>query len=146
MMPPPLHSRRDVLQRGSAVFGMGMISALRDTSAAQPGVAGRSWDVKTFGATGLRSDNATQAFQAAIDACTAAGGGTVRGPPGADTVGLIQLKDNATLDIAAGATLFLSQDNAQFPRGRRAMVFAENAANFGVTGRGTLDGLAQYGF
>jgi hypothetical protein len=135
-----------MLQRGSAVIGMGMIPVLRDTSAAQPGVAGRSWDVKAFGATGLRSDNATQACQAAIDACTAAGGGTVRVPPGAYTVGMIHLKDNVTLDIDAGATLFLSQDNAQFPRGRRAMVFAENAANIGVTGRGTLDGLAQYVF
>jgi polygalacturonase len=59
---------------------------------------------------------------------------------------MIQLRDNVTLDLAAGATLFLSQDNTEFPRGRRAMLFAENATNIAVTGRGTLDGLAQYVF
>ena len=104
------------------------------------------FDVKAFGAGGLRSQNATGACQAAIDACTAAGGGTVRVPPGEYSVSTIQLKDNVTLHVEAGATVFLSQDNPQFARGRRAMVFAENASNIGVTGRGTLDGLAQYEF
>ncbi len=28
---------------------------------------------------------------------------------------MIQLQDTVTLDVHAGATLFLSQDNAQFP-------------------------------
>jgi hypothetical protein len=104
------------------------------------------FDVKAFGASGLRAQNATGACQAAIDACTAAGGGTVRVPPGEYSVGMIQLKDNVTLHLDAGATLFLIQDNTQFPRGRRAMVFAENASNISVTGRGTFDGLAQYEF
>ena len=56
------------------------------------------------------------------------------------------MKDNVTLHVEAGATLFLIQDNAQFPRGRRAMIFAENAVHVTITGRGTLDGLAQYEF
>jgi hypothetical protein len=59
---------------------------------------------------------------------------------------MLQLKDNVTLHVEAGATLFLIQDTAQFPRGRRAMLFAENAVNVAITGRGTLDGLAQYEF
>ncbi len=113
-----------------------------DQQAARDG----QFDVKAFGATGLRSQSATGAFQAAIDACTAAGGGTVRVPPGEHSIGMIQLKDNVTLHLEAGATLFLVQDSTQFPQGRRAMVFAENAANIAVTGRGTLDGLAQYQF
>jgi hypothetical protein len=108
----------------------------------------RDWlvDVKSFGAAGLRSQNATGACQAAIDACTAAGGGTVLVPPGEYSVGTIQLKNNVTLHLDAGATLFLLQDTTQFARGRRAMVYAENASNIAVTGRGTLDGLAQYEF
>ncbi len=105
-----------------------------------------SFDVRGFGATGQRADDATVAVQRAIDACTAAGGGTVRVPSGDYTVGMIELKDNVTLDLDAGATLFLSQDASHFPRGRRAMIFAENARNIAVTGRGTLDGLAQYVF
>ena len=118
------------------------VAALSQQEAARDGV----FDVKAFGAAGLRGQNATGACQAAIDACTTAGGGVVRVPPGEYSVGTIQLKDNVTLDVEAGATLFLIQDNAMFPRGRRAMVFAENAVNIGVTGRGTLDGLAQYEF
>ncbi|MFI5075904.1 MAG: glycoside hydrolase family 28 protein, partial [Vicinamibacteria bacterium] len=116
--------------------------ALTPQEAARNGI----FDVKAFGASGVRAQNATGACQAAIDACTAARGGTVRVPPGEYSVGTIQLKDNVTLHVEAGATIFLSQDNPQFARGRRAMVFAEKASNIGVTGRGTLDGLAQYEF
>jgi hypothetical protein len=143
---PPLAlplSRRGLLQLAGAAVGVAQPTSSAPASAS---VGAGSFDVRAFGATGQRPDNATQAFQAAIDACTAAGGGTVRVPPGAYTVGMIQLKDNVTLDLDGGATLFLSHDNAQFPRGRRAMVFAENARNIAVTGRGTLDGLAQYVF
>lgn len=135
-----------MLRRGAAAIGLGLFCPTPLLAAAQPPGPARTFDVKAFGATGVRADNATRACQAAIDACAAAGGGTVRVPPGAYTVGMIQLKDHVTLDLDAGATLFLSQDNAEFPRGRRAMIFAENATNIGVTGRGALDGLAQYVF
>jgi hypothetical protein len=143
--PAHAFSRRTLLLRGSAAIGAGTVVAAAGAEAAQPAAA-RAFDVRAFGATGQRADSATQAFQNAIDACTAAGGGTVRVPAGGYTVGMIQLKDNVTLDLDAGATLFLSQTNDDFPRGRRAMIFAENAHNIGVTGRGTLDGLAQYVF
>ncbi len=144
-------SRRAVLRHGIALAGacaasLGSSWASVHIDSDQETVRDGLFDVKAFGAAGLRSQNATGACQAAIDACTAAGGGTVRVPPGEYSVGTIQLKDNVTLHVEAGATLFLIQDNTQFPRGRRAMVFAENAANISVTGRGTLDGLAQYEF
>jgi polygalacturonase len=126
-----------MLASGTAVTG-------QSTSAPQPTLATRQLDVKAYGATGVRTQNATVACQSAIDACTAAGGGTVNVPPGDYSIGMLQLKDNVTLHVEAGATLFLIQDNAQFPRGRRAMLFAENAVNLAITGRGTLDGLAQY--
>jgi polygalacturonase len=116
----------------------------QSTFAPQPTPATRQFDVKAYGATGVRTQSATVACQSAIDACTAAGGGIVNIPPGDYSVGMLQLKDNVTLHVEAGATLFLIQDNAQFPRGRRAMLFAENAVNLAITGRGTLDGLAPY--
>jgi hypothetical protein len=50
------------------------------------------------------------------------------------------------LNIEAGATLFLSQDKNDFEKGERCMILAENATNIALTGRGTLDGLAQYEF
>jgi hypothetical protein len=132
--------------------GVTLAAALIPASAAAAAAqapAGRdgAFDVTAFGASGVRSQNATGAVQAAIDACTVAGGGTVRVPPGEYSVGTIVLKDNVTLHVEAGATLFLLQDPPpQFQQGRRAMIFAENAANIGVTGRGTLDGLARYEF
>jgi hypothetical protein len=147
-----LLSRRALLHGGlalaggcAAALGIPTPRTLAAASSQDPGPVGR-FDITAFGAAGLRSQNATGACQAAIDACTAAGGGTVRVPPGEYSVGMIQLKDNVTLHIDAGATLFLIQDNTLFPRGRRAMVFAENASNIGVIGRGRLDGLAQYEF
>ena len=147
--PPDLPSRRALLRGGAAVAG-GCAASLVPSPAAALSQQGAprdgAFDVKAFGAAGVRGQNATGACQAAIDACAAAGGGVVRVPPGEYSVGTIQLKDNVTLDVEAGATLFLIQDNAMFPRGRRAMVFAENAVNIGVTGRGTLDGLAQHEF
>jgi hypothetical protein len=132
------------LQSGAVLTG----AALRGQTRPLPDSAraGREFDVIAYGATGVRTQNATAACQAAIDACTVAGGGTVTVPPGDYTVGMLQLKDNVTLEVEAGATLFLIQDNTQFPRGRRAMIYAENAVNIALTGRGTLDGLAQYEF
>ena len=132
--------------QGGAAIGLGTLTSGTGVEAAQTTATTRPFDVRAFGATGQKADNATQAFQNAIDACTSAGGGTVRVPPGDYPIGMIQLKDNVTLDLDAGATLVLSQDNNQFPRGRRAMVFADNARNIAVTGRGTLDGLARYVF
>lgn len=67
-------------------------------------------------------------------------------PPGEYTVGTVQLLDHVTLHIEAGATLFLSQDRNDFTRGKWAMIYAENARNIAVTGRGTLNGLARYDY
>jgi hypothetical protein len=138
-------SRRSWLRRCAALAG-GTALTRQAISVQHPPAATRQFDVTAYGATGVRAQSATVACQSAIDACTASGGGTVNVPPGDYSVGMLQLKDNVTLHVEAGATLFLIQDTAQFPRGRRAMLFAENAVNVRITGRGTLDGLAQYEF
>jgi hypothetical protein len=153
-MRTPSLSRRDLLRAGTMLAGSGAAmlipaSAAHATPQAARADAGRDgrFDVTAFGAMRGRGHNATGACQAAIDACAAAGGGTVRVPPGEYSVGTIQLKDNVTLHLDAGATLFLLQEPAPtFQPGRRAMIYAEGASNIGLTGRGTLDGLAQYEF
>jgi hypothetical protein len=111
---------------------------------AQPIGTGNTFNVKDRGATGKRGDNATKVIQAAIDACTAAGGGIVYVPPGEYTSGAIHLKDNVNLYLEAGATVFLSQDPADFTSRPRSMINSAGAKNIAVTGRGTIDGLAQY--
>jgi len=96
-----------------------------------------------FGATGRRADSATRALQRAIDACHAKGGGTAYVPPGDYTTGTLELKDNVTLYLEAGATLFASQDRAEFP-GVRALIHADGARRIALRGRGRIDGLARY--
>jgi hypothetical protein len=143
-----LPSRREVVRRGGLVAGAAMVSSapLLGQTPAPGSPPGRRFDVRAMGASGRRADNATAVFRAAVDACTAAGGGLVYVPPGEYTVGTIHLKDNVTLHLEAGATLFLSQTREDFDTSPRTMIWAENATNIGVTGRGTLDGLAQYVF
>lgn len=141
-------SRRAMISRGSMMIGAGLFypaSTSAKASVSSPN-ADTIFDVKKFGATGRPEDNATAPFRNAVEACAAAGGGTVYVPPGAYTVGTIQLKDNITLHIEAGATLLLSQSKEDFLPGSRTMIFAEHANNITISGKGTLDGLAQYEF
>jgi hypothetical protein len=137
-----------MIGRGAAMIGSGLFGAAftpAQTFAANPGMSS-FFEVKKFGATGKRGDNATGPIRAAVEACASAGGGTVYIPPGEYTVGTIQLKDNVTLHVEAGARLLLSQSRTDFMPGSRSMIFAEYAKNIAVTGKGTLDGLAQYVF
>ncbi len=87
---------------------------------------------------------ATQAIQAAIDACSERGGGVAYVPPGRYITGPLWLKDNVELRLEAGATITLSQDPADWPAGAPALVNARGAKNIAITGRGTIDGNAQY--
>ncbi|HEY2347421.1 MAG TPA: glycosyl hydrolase family 28 protein [Puia sp.] len=141
--------RRSMIgQCSTAIGSLLLFSSFRNKR--KPGKTDNSaatFDVKKYGATGRRSDNATLAFHDAIKACVARGGGLVNVPPGDYTVGTIELRDNMTLHIEAGATLFLSQSAHDFRRDpERSMIYAENAKNIAVTGKGTLNGLAQYDF
>jgi len=140
-------NRRTLVKNVAALAGAGLLGPVTN-SLNKPGDihTNNLFNVRDYGATGKREDNATKPVGKAIDECTAAGGGTVYVPPGDYTVGTLQLKDNVTLNLEAGATLYLSQDPADFLRGSRTMIFAENAKNIAVTGRGTLDGLAKYEF
>ncbi len=87
---------------------------------------------------------ATQAVQAAIDACSAKGGGVAYVPPGEYVTGPLWLKDNVELRLEAGATIALSQNPADWPSGVPALLNSQGARNIAITGRGTIDGKAQY--
>ena len=134
-------TRRTVLGYTPALLGLGLVSASTKMSDTRS-----PFDVRNYGATGIRKDNGTKAFRDAIEACTAAGGGTVHVPAGEYTVGTVQLRDNVTLHLEAGATLFASQEKADYVEDSRALIFAENVKNIGVTGKGTIDGLARYDY
>lgn len=86
----------------------------------------------------------TQAIQAAIDECSAKGGGVAYVPPGRYTIGPFWLKDNVELRLEAGATISLSQNPADWPASAIALVNSDGAKNIAITGRGVIDGQAQY--
>ncbi|HBY63215.1 MAG TPA: hypothetical protein DEH78_25620 [Solibacterales bacterium] len=85
-----------------------------------------------------------EAIQQAIDACSAKGGGVAYVPPGEYTTGPLWLKSNVELRLEAGATIRLSQNKADWPAGAPALVNAKGARHIAITGRGTIDGNAQY--
>lgn len=138
--------RRSMVKNGTVLLGTGFLGSVATPSFESAVKASNFFNVGDFGATGTKEENATVAVRSAINACFEAGGGTVYVPPGEYTVGTLQLKDNVNLNLEAGSTLFLSQDAADFMQGSRTMIFAQDARNIAVTGRGTLDGLAKYEF
>ncbi len=107
-----------------------------------------------FGAQGDGQTLDTHAMQAAIDACTQRGGGTVFVPAGQYLIGTLYLRDNVTLHLEAGATLLGSQDPADYPvtsnrwEGMEQLTYAPLLAgneikNIAITGRGTIDGQGE---
>ncbi len=145
-----ISGRRAMIRIGTAILGTCLLSAAyrpAENSTKRNGPdPDPVFNVRQFGATGKRQDNSTKAFHDAVEACSLNGGGTVYVPPREYTVGTIQLMDNITLNISAGATLFLSQSRADFKHGSYSMIFADHASNITVTGGGVLDGLAQYDY
>lgn len=95
---------------------------------------------------------ATKAIQAAIDAVSSKGGGTVLVPAGKWLTGRVSLKNNVNLNFAAGAELTFSGDVADyrpavFTRNEGvevmslgALIYANGQTNIAVTGKGKLIG------
>ena len=100
------------------------------------------YNVRDYGATGQKSDNATVAIAKAIEAAKSAGGGVVQVPPGDYTCLGIVLYDNITLQIDAGAVLYVDLPNPDFKA--RGFIYAENAKNIAIRGMGKIDGQAKY--
>jgi hypothetical protein len=105
------------------------------------------YNVKDFGATGIKSDDARPAIQKAIEAA-AVKGGTVYLPPGEYTSGTIYLRSHVNLYLEAGATLFGSENPAAFDvqkvKSKDALLFGEDLEDISIGGRGTIDGQGRY--
>ncbi|UCF37837.1 MAG: glycoside hydrolase family 28 protein [Acidobacteriota bacterium] len=104
---------------------------------------------------GARPDGVTlntKAIQEAIDARSSSGGGTVYFPPGTYLSGTIVLRSHVTLLLDAGAVLLGSPELKDYPvtipayrsytdnYTERSLIYAENAENIAILGRGTVDG------
>ena len=110
---------------------------------ASPSAAAEAvFNIKDYGATGRKSDDARPAIQKAIDAAGAGGGGTVYVPPGAYTSGTLHLRSHVRMLIDSGATLYASLDGKDFDKA--ALLYGEGVDNITIEGRGTVDGQASY--
>ena len=108
--------RREFLKRaGAGVAATGLAFQAGQgiaRAAANPPGAG-SFDVRVFGATGDGKTLDTPAINKAIDAASAAGGGTVLFPAGNYLCYSIRLKSNISLYLNAGATIVAADPPAQ---------------------------------
>jgi len=93
---------------------LGRIAAVAVFSAASHQCAAAVFDVRTYGATGDGATKDTAAIQKAVDAASAAGGGTVEFAPGTYLTGSIWLRDNVDFHLGPGATLKGSPDPADY--------------------------------
>ncbi len=102
------------------------------------------YNVKEYGATGQKSDDARPAIQKTIEVCANSGGGTVYVPPGEYTSGQLHLRSGVRLYLEAGATIFASLEGSQFDPIKSALILGEDLHDIALEGRGTLDGQASY--
>ena len=106
------------------------------------------FNVRDYGASGNKADDARPAIQKAIDACAAAKGGTVLFPPGEYTSGTLHLRSHVRIEIAAGATVLASTNPAAYQFGgipsKAALFFGEGLVDVSFAGGGTVDGQAEY--
>jgi polygalacturonase len=114
----------------------------------------RDFSITSYGARPGASNDATDAIRQAIAACRDAGGGRVRAPAGTFHTGAIHLASGVNLHLDEGATLAFSTDpRAYLPRvltrfeglelmGYSPLIYAIDAHDVAITGRGTLDGQA----
>ncbi|HEV7406239.1 MAG TPA: pectinesterase family protein [Chthoniobacteraceae bacterium] len=119
-----------------------------------PQFAARDFSITDFGAAA--ETDCTGAIAKAIAACHSAGGGRVVIPRGVWLTGAIHLQSNVNLHLTDGATLRFSADATRYLpvvltrfEGIECMnysplIYAFEQENVAITGRGTLDGSANW--
>lgn len=102
-----------------------------------------------------KGEKSTDAIRRAIDKAHQNGGGTVYFPAGEYLTGAIELKSNTTIYLDAGAVLKFSTDFDEYlpfvqsrwegtvMKNFSPLIYANNAENIAITGRGKIDGQGQ---
>jgi hypothetical protein len=110
------------------------------------------YNIRDFGAKSDGRTLCTQAIQAAIDKCSAEGGGTVYLSPGSFLSGTIHLKSGVTLRLDSGCTLRGSRNLEDYPTATgparsytdnytdKSLIYGEKLEHVSITGRGVIDG------
>ena len=98
------------------------------------------YDIQAFGAVGDRTTMNTEAIQRAVDFVSGKGGGTIYFPSGDYLMGTLRLRDNVTLYLENGCTIWGSTDLDDYDPGHKHLLYAENVRNIALVGRGAIDG------
>lgn len=119
-----------------------------------PKFPARDFAITEFGASA--EGDCTEAVAKAITACHKAGGGRVVIPEGVWNTGAIHLKSNVNLHLLEGATLRFNPDPAKYLPAvvtrfegiecinYSPLIYAFEQKNVAVTGKGTVDGSANW--
>ncbi|HEX7654922.1 MAG TPA: glycosyl hydrolase family 28 protein [Verrucomicrobiae bacterium] len=126
---------------GLLLLGL-LCRASAEVNPALPNIPERVFSVTAFGAVGDGMVTNTEAFQAAIQAASTAGGGRVEVPAGTYLCGPIQLASRIELHLAAGAILRLLP-LTKYPGGTvhpANFISGDNLHDVAITGAGAIDG------
>ncbi|MFI5377988.1 MAG: glycoside hydrolase family 28 protein [Tepidisphaerales bacterium] len=135
---------------------LGACNAARAADGVPP-AAKTVYNVRDYGAVGDGKALDSPAINRAIDACAAAGGGTVCLPAGTYVSGSIHMKSNINLLIDAGATLLGAPQNMNaydppepfegkaYQDGghtyfHNSLIWGEDLTNVSITGQGMING------
>ncbi|MCC8132639.1 MAG: hypothetical protein LIP04_02895 [Tannerellaceae bacterium] len=112
------------------------------------------FSVKESGIPGDGKQVETQRLQQVIDSCHLSGGGTVFFPAGDYLSATLQLKDNVTLYLSAGARLIASDRKELYTiqtnlsdtgsESTPMLIYAQGARNIAIKGEGELVAQPQY--
>ena len=111
--------------------------------------------LKEFGADPTGVSLCTDAFEKAVDALTAKGGGHLIVPAGVWLTGPVVLKSNIDLHLEMGAVIRFAADETLYPiiktsfegldtRRCQSPLSAVGATNISITGEGVIEGNGQY--
>lgn len=115
----------------------------RLSSVAKPSIPTGTFNITSYGASTSSADNTTAVLNA-VNAASAAGGGTVIVPSGVFLCGPIVLKNNVGLQLSSGAVLKVLAYGAYPGSGGTAklgnFINLDGLTNVKVSGAGTIDG------
>ncbi len=126
-----------------------------ESSIVAPTFNDKTFPITKYGASVKATAAKNQkAINAAIAACSKAGGGTVVVPEGTWTTGALRLLSNVNLRVEKGATILFAYNPALYPivktrwEGLDIMnyspcIYAYQAENVAISGEGTIDGAGE---
>ena len=99
------------------------------------------FDIRHFGALSDGRTVNTVPIQKAIDEAASQGGGTVLVPAGKFVTGVLTLKSNVSIRLAAHSLLLGSTDRTDYgPGNAKPLIMASDQHHISITGKGTIDG------